>query len=308
MSPLVRFGFFLRPAFFSGLCGVFIAPLSAASKRALASLSLYSPSDFLFMGPKMSSRGKPKRKLRSLITEPPGEKEESLWAGGFDDHTPIAAAIIGCVMVEHQLETLLRDRLRNSDDSTWSALTDSNGPMSTLTQKIMMGYALGLFDENDRFNLNILKNIRNVFAHTKKVVDFDHELIVKELNGIKVPKAIGHKRELTYLKKVKHGGRHSFIGLCYVLHSILIRRQIKSLKAKGRYMQKKLESKKSGWARLLASNQPLSNSLESNWLLSRAYQSGGPNPPIQGGLLAGLSGMFAGPPSSEEIHKSDKKK
>jgi hypothetical protein len=80
---------------------------------------------------------------------------------------PIATAILGAVIVEQELETLLRS-------------TD-NGPLNSFYSKIIAGYAFGIYDESMRNDLHIVRNIRNAFAHSKKLIHFDNPLIVKEL-------------------------------------------------------------------------------------------------------------------------------
>src|SRR5262249_12368025 len=60
-------------------------------------------------------------------------------------------------------------------------LVADNGPLNSFSSKIITGYALGIYDESMRNDLQIVRNIRNVFAHSKKLIQFDHPLIVKEL-------------------------------------------------------------------------------------------------------------------------------
>jgi hypothetical protein len=66
-------------------------------------------------------------------------------------------------------------------------MTELGAPLSGMNQKIIAGYALGHYDDVLRENLNIVRNIRNVFAHAKKIVIFDHPLIVAELAKVSLP-------------------------------------------------------------------------------------------------------------------------
>jgi DNA-binding MltR family transcriptional regulator len=94
---------------------------------------------------------------------------------------PVATAILGAGLVEHHLEQLLRSKIKRKDDETWKLLVADNGPLKSFYSKIAMGYALGIYDTNMRGDLNIVRNIRNAFAHSKKLIQFDHPAVVKEL-------------------------------------------------------------------------------------------------------------------------------
>jgi hypothetical protein len=130
----------------------------------------------------MTSR-KAKLKLRDLSRLQPEFQEARDVRSGVlhkKEH-PIATAILGAVMVEYELETLLRSKFKRKDDETWAMLVADNGPLNSFYSKIVAGYALGIYDESMRDDLHIVRNIRNVFAHSKKPIQFDHPLIVKEL-------------------------------------------------------------------------------------------------------------------------------
>jgi hypothetical protein len=122
------------------------------------------------------NRGKIKPKLRDLSNLVLTREEEEALATAAVHANPTVTAIMGAVMVEHELEGLLRSRLSKKDDDTWSDLTLDNGPFGTFHKKINAAYALGIYDDTTKQNLNIVRNIRNAFAHSKKLIDFDHPL------------------------------------------------------------------------------------------------------------------------------------
>jgi|EndMetStandDraft_3_1072993.scaffolds.fasta_scaffold2428855_1 hypothetical protein len=48
------------------------------------------------------------------------------------EHHSITTALLGAVIVEHDLETLLRSKFRRKDDETWATLVaDNNGPLNS---------------------------------------------------------------------------------------------------------------------------------------------------------------------------------
>jgi DNA-binding MltR family transcriptional regulator len=101
-------------------------------------------------------------------------------AFGEGEH-PIATAILGAVLIEHDLEQLLRSKLKHKDDETWAMLIADNGPLNSFYAKIVLGYTLGIYDKRVHGDLHIVRNVRNAFAHSKKLIQFDHPAVVAEL-------------------------------------------------------------------------------------------------------------------------------
>jgi DNA-binding MltR family transcriptional regulator len=167
-----------------------------------------------------------KPKLRDLSRLPPEFDDVIALSDALSkDHHPITTAIIGAVMIEHQLDRLLRSKLKHKDDTTWAMLVGDNGPLRSFSSKIAMGYALGIYDKRMHSDLNIVRNIRNAFAHPKKLIQFDHLAVVAELR----------KATAIPTKFWKFKGRDTFhyISLCYRLSTKLIRiyrRRLKSTK------------------------------------------------------------------------------
>lgn len=99
----------------------------------------------------------------------------------------ISTAILGAVLVEHELEVSLRRRLSRKDDDTWGEMLAEGGPFSTFARKIKSGYAMRVYDDAFEANLNIIRTVRNTFAHSKRLIEFDHPLVAAELKKIAVP-------------------------------------------------------------------------------------------------------------------------
>lgn len=133
------------------------------------------------------NRGKKRRKLRDLSVAPLTDAEktalvDALTAGS----NPITTAVLGAVTVEHELDSSLRRKLRTRDDSEWEGLVEERGPLSSLYAKIVLGHTLRLYNEKTMHDLHVLRAIRNAFAHSKRVIDFDYDLILNELNSAHV--------------------------------------------------------------------------------------------------------------------------
>ena len=144
---------------------------------------------------------------------------------------PITTAILGAVIVEHELERLLRSKLNRKDDETWAMLVADNGPLNTFYFKIAMGYALGIYDNRMRSDLDIVRQIRNAFAHSKKLIQFDHPAVVAELR--KATRSALPKKSWKF--KAQHLYIHApglYVRLCYWLSMKLVKmynRRMKSI-------------------------------------------------------------------------------
>jgi DNA-binding MltR family transcriptional regulator len=161
-------------------------------------------------------RGKPKIQIHDLSRLPLDYDDETALSEALDQEThPIAIAILGAVMVEHELEKLLRPKFKRKDDRTWNVLVKRNGPLSTFSSKIVTGYAFGIYKEDVRDDLDIVRNIRNAFAHSKKLIDFDHPAVVEELTKASKTRLPVKYRKNTPVKL--------YAGLCWSLATKLIR-------------------------------------------------------------------------------------
>src|SRR5215469_2652966 len=118
------------------------------------------------------SAQKPKLRDYSRITLTTEESEQLRQLLSQLEQQSIANAIIGAVMVEHELDGLLRRRFKRKDDDTWEQLVSDQGPLTSFNAKIIAGYAFGIYDKKLRDDLHIVRAIRNAFAHSKKIIDF----------------------------------------------------------------------------------------------------------------------------------------
>jgi hypothetical protein len=63
----------------------------------------------------------------------------------------------------------------------------SGGPLSTLSSKIVIGYALGLYGPITRKDLDTIRNVRNSFAHTALPLDFSDAEIIEKCDKLTTP-------------------------------------------------------------------------------------------------------------------------
>jgi hypothetical protein len=57
--------------------------------------------------------------------------------------------------------------MRKLSPTDYDKIFEGNGPLSTFSSKILMGYGLRLYGPDFRHDLEIIKDIRNGFAHVR---------------------------------------------------------------------------------------------------------------------------------------------
>lgn len=243
------------------------------------------------------SRGKPKPKLRDLSRAKPTNEDYAKWRDTIFDLHPMVCAIWGASLIEHELEDIIRQRLKRNDDATWSKLTERGAPISSFSGKIDLAYAMGIFDETTKANLHTVREIRNTFAHTKRVLDFEDALIVSALSKIREPNRPGYKRTIRVAKSAstQSGLRmQSFAVICLVLNTQMLEIATKTATARNRRREIK-RNKSKGWGLFaqLSNPQTPTTDLKSHLQSFQQSQSDDPNPLVPGGLFAGLSAYLA---------------
>jgi hypothetical protein len=184
------------------------------------------------------NRGVKKPKLRDLSQHALSNAESKALVLAIQPTAPpIVMAIIGAVYVEHELENCIRRRMPRKNEDSWLALIDERGPLDTFSRKIAMGYALRLYEAGFKKNLDIVRAIRNAFAHSKRLIDFDHPLVVKELTGIAIPPT--RKKMFSQLKTTKYPHAEIYGALCLTLGLELMKVRLKAETAKLNRLTKK---------------------------------------------------------------------
>jgi hypothetical protein len=100
-----------------------------------------------------------------------------------------AAGIVGAVLVEESLTTLLQSRLL-WDEELLNELFRSSGPLGAFSVKITVGFLMKLYSPAARKELETIKNICNEFAH-RVARSFAFERIRDMANNLE----IGEKTE-----------------------------------------------------------------------------------------------------------------
>ena len=147
-----------------------------------------------------------------------------------DAPSDLVTAIVQAIEIDYILEQSIISKLARRDVNTVEILCKDNGPLGTLFSKIGLGYALGLFNEEEMEYLNAIRRIRIAFAHTRKDISFATPLVQSELASLTFPKqtsklykSIDLVRRLTNPKVMASmpepalTGRAAYVILCMAL-------------------------------------------------------------------------------------------
>lgn len=105
------------------------------------------------------------------------------FAAEFSKETDRAAVILGTAKLDILLYQILQ-RFLLADANSTDELLDGDSPLSTFSGKIKISYRLGLIDKDIARSLNLVRRIRNSFAHELSGISLNgggHRDRVKEL-------------------------------------------------------------------------------------------------------------------------------
>lgn len=92
----------------------------------------------------------------------------------FQDETDRGAALVGAALIDTRLERLLVSHLL--DNSIGKEMVNgSNAPLGSFSSRIKMSYALGLITEVEFKECDLIRRIRNEFAHSIHGMDFQNQ-------------------------------------------------------------------------------------------------------------------------------------
>lgn len=121
--------------------------------------------------------------------------------GGESDRASVI--LVAAVMDEH-LKKMLKSKLvqiRSKDDLLFNGL---NAPMGTFRPRIEIAYRLGLISRKMQKSLDIIRNIRNDFAHDIFHCDFQNQSVRDRLSNL--IEEMGPAVEITYKSFCRTGG------------------------------------------------------------------------------------------------------
>lgn len=117
----------------------------------------------------MSKRGDELRRLMNI--PPPADVKVIL--DSLDKQSDRAAALVAGGLLDTALERLIRHSLKVKDRELVNQLFQQRGPMGDLHSKIIVATAFGVVKPEVSAELNIIRSVRNVFAHATANLTFE---------------------------------------------------------------------------------------------------------------------------------------
>lgn len=103
--------------------------------------------------------------LKSLLKSPPSKEEEDRVAREILTSSPRAAALVAGAFLDVFLQRLIIRHFVALSVSEMESLFEPDRPLGTFSSKIKVARALGIFGPKTAHDLNIIRDIRNAFAH-----------------------------------------------------------------------------------------------------------------------------------------------
>lgn len=125
------------------------------------------------------------RSITRLIRQRPTEQDYATLDREVQHAHPRSAAILLSSEVELYLEFAILTRFPRNDTKTVKLLVDRDGPLSGFYAKIHLAYAMGIIDDDTCHDLNIIRRVRNVFAHAPRPIIFATQEVSREISRIK---------------------------------------------------------------------------------------------------------------------------
>jgi hypothetical protein len=149
------------------------------------------PSAFAFVEPPPKSKT-----LKQISKEYARGTELDAIIAEIDAGPDRATAILSSIQDQDALGTLIRGALKRDDDATMKELEGQGCPFGSFYSMIILGYAMGLIDADEKKTLNIIRDVRNAFAHARKPISFRTPEVISECKKLENPKGHADMRDV----------------------------------------------------------------------------------------------------------------
>jgi len=100
----------------------------------------------------------------------------SIFLNEFHSESDRGAALVAASLLDEQLHNVLSAFFADVPTSK-DLLEGMNAPLGTLSSRLSAAYSLGLIQENEYREINIIRRVRNEFGHKWKEIDFKTQKI-----------------------------------------------------------------------------------------------------------------------------------
>ena len=118
------------------------------------------------------------------------EIDSKQWSGFFNElrsESDRGATILASVWIDHLIERKLRTLFTEGNAAARRRLFDLNGPFSGFSSKILAAYSLGWIDSDVYHDIELVRKIRNLFAHDLHGIDLEIPKLQRLIGKFKIP-------------------------------------------------------------------------------------------------------------------------
>jgi len=119
--------------------------------------------------PKNASIGNLKKLTQRVWTE----QDDADYAEALLEESDRSIALMSVHQLDKHLRELFEALMIGLSQDEYDRLFTGQGPLASFGHKIQLGYALGLYPAEVAKNLDHMRQIRNVFAHSHGLLSFD---------------------------------------------------------------------------------------------------------------------------------------
>jgi hypothetical protein len=142
-------------------------------------------------------------------TEPAKEDIEQYMMQTHAEKNDRGAAILMATNLENALQFAISNKLQANEDRRKELFEHDSSPIGTFSKKIIIGHTIQLFRDETRNNLEIIRAIRNAFAHAKIPIAFDTKVIMNACAFLKLPRLLLMDR---YQPKISQDVDRAMVG------------------------------------------------------------------------------------------------
>ncbi|MDN7560329.1 MltR family transcriptional regulator [Burkholderia orbicola] len=100
--------------------------------------------------------------------------------------TERGCVVIGAAFLDEKLKDLL-NKVTAGSNKVKESLFDATGPLGTFSQKIRVAYCFGLISDEAYHDLNVIRDIRNKFAHLSESLSLRDPKWANKFSSLKLP-------------------------------------------------------------------------------------------------------------------------
>jgi DNA-binding MltR family transcriptional regulator len=116
-------------------------------------------------------------------------KELNAFLVEFQQESDRGAALLGAAMIDDCLRKIIVDFLIDKKKVVEDLVDGGYAPLSTFSARAKIVYCLGLISQCEYFNIDIIRAVRNKFAHQLHGLTFNDSEIVKLCRKLKYEKS-----------------------------------------------------------------------------------------------------------------------